>query len=242
MLSGGEEATEGVDFSLYQFIAVGTPPDEDGSADLSQMLSVAESIGRNMDDYRIVIDKSTVPVCTADLVPETIKSVLEERGKALDFDVVSNPGFLQERDAVDDFMKSEREDNPRTKELLRNLYAPFNRSRERFIVMGIRSAELTRYPIRATLATKISFMNEIAKIAERAGDLRRQEPLQPRHGGAGATQLLTTRSDAAPVLCSELSYRFIPGLALTFRPGKCSSGPFPRPSLHDAPACNAFLV
>jgi UDP-glucose 6-dehydrogenase len=108
LLSGSEEATEGVDFSLYQFIAVGTPPDEDGSADLSQMLSIAESIGRNMDDYRIVIDKSTVPVCTADLVRETIKSVLEERGKALDFDVVSNPGFLQGRDAVDDFMKPER--------------------------------------------------------------------------------------------------------------------------------------
>lgn len=165
--------TEGVDFGLYQFIAVGTPPDEDGSADLSHVLSVAESIGRNMEDYRIVIDKSTVPVGTADLVRETIRTVLEERGVALDFDVVSNPEFLKEGDAVDDFMKPERivvgVDNPRTKELLRNLYAPFNRSHERFIAMDIRSAELTKYAANAMLATKISFMNEIANIAERAG-------------------------------------------------------------------------
>jgi UDPglucose 6-dehydrogenase len=165
--------TEGVDFGLYQFIAVGTPPDEDGSADLSYVLSVADSIGRNMEDYRIVIDKSTVPVGTADLVRETIRTVLEERGKALDFDVVSNPEFLKEGDAVDDFMKPERivvgVDNPRTKELLRNLYAPFNRSHERFIAMDIRSAELTKYAANAMLATKISFMNEIANIAERAG-------------------------------------------------------------------------
>ena len=165
--------TEGVDFGLYQFIAVGTPPDEDGSADLSHVLSVAESIGRNMQDYRIVIDKSTVPVGTADLVRETIRAVLEERGQALDFDVVSNPEFLKEGNAVDDFMKPERiivgVDNPRTKELLRNLYAPFNRSHERFIAMDIRSAELTKYAANAMLATKISFMNEIANIAERAG-------------------------------------------------------------------------
>jgi len=165
--------TEGVDFGLYQFIAVGTPPDEDGSADLSHVLSVADSIGRNMEDYRIVIDKSTVPVGTADLVSETIRTVLAERGKALDFDVVSNPEFLKEGNAVDDFMKPDRiivgVDNPRTKELLRNLYAPFNRSHERFIAMDIRSAELTKYAANAMLATKISFMNEIANIAERAG-------------------------------------------------------------------------
>jgi len=165
--------TEGVDFGLYQFIAVGTPPDEDGSADLSHVLSVAESIGRNMEDYRIVINKSTVPVGTADLVRETIRTVLEERGKSIDFDVVSNPEFLKEGDAVNDFMKPERivvgVDNPRTKELLRNLYSPFNRSHERFIAMDIRSAELTKYAANAMLATKISFMNEIANIAERAG-------------------------------------------------------------------------
>jgi UDPglucose 6-dehydrogenase len=165
--------TEGVDFGLYQFIAVGTPPDEDGSADLTHVLSVAESIGRNMEDYRIVINKSTVPVGTADLVCETIRTVLAERGKSIDFDVVSNPEFLKEGDAVNDFMKPERivvgVDNPRTKELLRNLYSPFNRSHERFIAMDVRSAELTKYAANAMLATKISFMNEIANIAERAG-------------------------------------------------------------------------
>jgi UDPglucose 6-dehydrogenase len=164
---------EGVAFGLYQFIAVGTPPDEDGSADLSHVLSVADSIGRNMEDYRIVINKSTVPVGTADLVREAIRTVLAERGQEIDFDVVSNPEFLKEGDAVDDFMKPERivvgVDNPRTKELLRNLYSPFNRSYERFIAMDIRSAELTKYAANAMLATKISFMNEIANISERVG-------------------------------------------------------------------------
>ncbi|NTV27004.1 MAG: UDP-glucose/GDP-mannose dehydrogenase family protein, partial [Chlorobiaceae bacterium] len=122
---------DGVAFGLYQFIAVGTPPDEDGSADLRHVLSVADSIGRHMTDYRIVINKSTVPVGTADLVRDKVRSVLAERGVEIDFDVVSNPEFLKEGDAVDDFMKPERivvgVDNPRTKELLRNLYAPFNR-------------------------------------------------------------------------------------------------------------------
>ncbi|NTU68545.1 MAG: UDP-glucose/GDP-mannose dehydrogenase family protein [Chlorobiaceae bacterium] len=164
---------QGVAFGLYQFVAVGTPPDEDGSADLRHVLSVAESIGRHMKDYRIVINKSTVPVGTADLVREKIGSVLASRGADIDFDVVSNPEFLKEGDAVDDFMKPERivvgVDNPRTKELLRNLYAPFNRSHERFIAMDIRSAELTKYAANAMLATKISFMNEIANIAERVG-------------------------------------------------------------------------
>lgn len=164
---------EGVAFGIYQFIAVGTPPDEDGSADLRYVVSVAESIGRHMVDYRIVINKSTVPVGTADLVRETIGMVLAERGQEIDFDVVSNPEFLKEGDAVDDFMKPERivvgVDNPRTKELLRNLYSPFNRSHERFIAMDIRSAELTKYAANAMLATKISFMNEIANISERVG-------------------------------------------------------------------------
>jgi len=167
------DTESGVDFGLYQFIAVGTPPDEDGSADLSHVLSVAGSIGRHMKDYRIVINKSTVPVGTADLVRSKVSEVLAERGSAIDFDVVSNPEFLKEGDAVDDFMKPERivvgVDNPRTKELLRNLYAPFNRSHERFIAMDIRSAELTKYAANAMLATKISFMNEIANISERVG-------------------------------------------------------------------------
>lgn len=164
---------EGVDFGLYQFIAVGTPPDEDGSADLRYVLSVAETIGRCMTEYRIVINKSTVPVGTADLVREKIALVLAERKADIDFDVVSNPEFLKEGDAVNDFMKPERivvgVDNPRTKELLRFLYSPFNRSHERFIAMDVRSAELTKYAANAMLATKISFMNEIANIAERVG-------------------------------------------------------------------------
>ena len=164
---------EGVGFGLYQIIAVGTPPDEDGSADLRHVLSVAESIGIYMNEYRIVINKSTVPVGTADRVREKIRSVLAERKIAVDFDVVSNPEFLKEGDAVNDFMKPERivigVDNPRTKELIRFLYSPFNRSSDRFIAMDIRSAELTKYAANAMLATKISFMNEIANIAERVG-------------------------------------------------------------------------
>ena len=167
------DVAEGVAYGLFQFIAVGTPPDEDGSADLRHVLSVAESIGRHMDDYRIIIDKSTVPVGTADLVRDKVLSVLAERNVSIDFDVVSNPEFLKEGDAINDFMKPERivvgVDNPRTKELLRTLYGPFNRSHERFIAMDIRSAELTKYAANAMLATKISFMNEIANIAERVG-------------------------------------------------------------------------
>ena len=164
---------EGVEFGLFQFIAVGTPPDEDGSADLRHVLSVAESIGTHMQEYRIVINKSTVPVGTADLVREKVRSVLAGRGTEIDFDVVSNPEFLKEGDAINDFMKPERivvgVDDPRTKELLRFLYSPFNRSHERFIAMDIRSAELTKYAANAMLATKISFMNEIANISERVG-------------------------------------------------------------------------
>ena len=167
------DLAEGVAFGLFQFIAVGTPPDEDGSADLRHVLSVAETIGRQMEDYRIIVDKSTVPVGTADLVSERVQSALDDRGVLIDFDVVSNPEFLKEGDAVSDFMKPERiivgVDNPRTKELLRSLYAPFNRSHERFIAMDVRSAELTKYAANAMLATKISFMNEIANIAERVG-------------------------------------------------------------------------
>jgi len=164
---------EGVAFGLYQIIAVGTPPDEDGSADLRHVLSVAESIGTYMQEYRVVINKSTVPVGTADLVREKINSVLAERRVAIDFDVVSNPEFLKEGDAVNDFMKPERivvgVDDPRTKELLRFLYSPFNRSSDRFIAMDVRSAELTKYAANAMLATKISFMYVIANIAERVG-------------------------------------------------------------------------
>jgi UDPglucose 6-dehydrogenase len=163
----------GVEHGLFQFIAVGTPPDEDGSADLSHVLAVAKSIGTHVNDYRIIIDKSTVPVGTADLVRAEVSRALKERGRAIDFDVVSNPEFLKEGAAVDDFMKPDRiiigTDNPRTAELLRALYEPFNRSHERVIVMDIRSAELTKYAANAMLATKISFMNELANLAERTG-------------------------------------------------------------------------
>jgi UDPglucose 6-dehydrogenase len=166
-------AEEGIAHGLFQFIAVGTPPEEDGSADLSHVLAVAETIGRHMGDYRIVVDKSTVPVGTADKVRERIEQVLGERGVRIEFDVVSNPEFLKEGAAIADFMKPDRvvvgTDNPRTAELLKTLYDPFTRSRERMIVMDVRSAELTKYAANAMLATKISFMNEMANLAERMG-------------------------------------------------------------------------
>lgn len=172
-LSFTTDVKEAVDHGLFQFIAVGTPPDEDGSADLQYVLAVAKSIAENMEDYRVVIDKSTVPVGTADRVRNVIDEVLAQRGKALEFDVVSNPEFLKEGAALDDFMKPDRvvigTDNPRTAELLKALYAPFNRSHDRVIAMDIRSAELTKYAANAMLATKISFMNELANLAERLG-------------------------------------------------------------------------
>ena len=163
----------GVAHGLFQFIAVGTPPDEDGSADMQYVLSVARSIGESMEDYRVVVDKSTVPVGTADKVKEEIARTLQQRGASIDFDVVSNPEFLKEGAAVDDFMRPDRiivgTDNPRTTELLRLLYEPFNRQQDRLIAMDIRSAELTKYAANAMLATKISFMNELANLAERFG-------------------------------------------------------------------------
>ncbi|MEJ2651752.1 MAG: UDP-glucose/GDP-mannose dehydrogenase family protein [Gammaproteobacteria bacterium] len=163
----------GVAHGLFQFIAVGTPPDEDGSADLQYVLAVARSIGEHMDEYRIVVNKSTVPVGTADKVREAVNGVLAKRGETLDFDVVSNPEFLKEGAAIDDFMRPDRiiigTDNPRTTELLHDLYAPFNRNHDRVIAVDIRSAELTKYAANAMLASKISFMNELANLAERLG-------------------------------------------------------------------------
>ena len=167
------DVKEAVDFGLFQFIAVGTPPDEDGSADLRYVLAVAKSVAEHMSDYKIIVDKSTVPVGTADKVKQAVLDVLAQRGEPQEFDVVSNPEFLKEGSALDDFMKPDRiiigTDNPRTAELLKALYAPFNRSRERVITMDIRSAELTKYAANAMLATKISFMNELANLAERLG-------------------------------------------------------------------------
>ena len=165
------DVKKAVDFGLFQFIAVGTPPDEDGSADLKHVLAVARSIGENMDDYRIIVDKSTVPVGTADKVKAEVEYALQQRALSLEFDVVSNPEFLKEGAAIGDFMKPDRiivgTDNPRTTELLRSLYEPFNRNHDRLISMDIRSAELTKYAANAMLATKISFMNELANLAER---------------------------------------------------------------------------
>ncbi len=167
------DVTEAVDHGLFQFIAVGTPPDEDGSADLKHVLAVARSIGENMSDYRILVDKSTVPVGTADRVRAEVQTQLDARGSELEFDVVSNPEFLKEGAAIGDFMKPDRiivgTDNPRTTELLKSLYEPFNRNHDRMIAMDVRSAELTKYAANAMLATKISFMNEVANIAERVG-------------------------------------------------------------------------
>jgi len=167
------DVAAGVAHGLFQFISVGTPQDEDGAADLQYVLTVARSIGEHLQEYRIVVDKSTVPVGTADRVKAEIKRVLEKRRAAVEFDVVSNPEFLKEGAAIEDFMKPERivigTDNPRTGELLRALYDPFNRSHDRAILMDIRSAELTKYAANAMLATKISFMNELANLAERVG-------------------------------------------------------------------------
>ncbi len=167
------DPAEGVAHGLFQFIAVGTPPDEDGSADLQHVLTVAGTIGEHLDDYRIIVNKSTVPVGTADRVRARTREILEKRGNNAEFDVVSNPEFLKEGAAIDDFMRPDRiivgTDNPRTTELLRALYAPFNRNRDRIIAMDIRSAELTKYAANSILATKISFMNELSNIAELLG-------------------------------------------------------------------------
>jgi UDPglucose 6-dehydrogenase len=167
------DPAEGVNHGLFQFIAVGTPPDEDGSADLKYVLAVAEAIGKNISEYRVVVTKSTVPVGTADKVKAKIDATLKARGAQMEFDVVSNPEFLKEGAAINDFMKPDRivvgTDNPRTAELLKALYDPFTRSRERMIVMDIRSSELTKYAANAMLATKISFMNELANLAEHMG-------------------------------------------------------------------------
>lgn len=167
------DMAEGVEHGVFQFIAVGTPPDEDGSADLQYVLAVAKTIAEHMDDYKVIVDKSTVPVGTADKVKAVIQETQQQRGVEIDFDVVSNPEFLKEGAAIEDFMKPDRivvgTDNPRTAELLKALYAPFNRSHERVIVMDVRSAELTKYAANAMLATKISFMNELSNLAERLG-------------------------------------------------------------------------
>jgi UDPglucose 6-dehydrogenase len=172
-LSFTTDAAAAVQSSLVCFIAVGTPPGEDGSADLKYVLGVAREIGRAMTGYRIIVDKSTVPVGTADKVREALQEELTLRGVKLEFDVVSNPEFLKEGAAIDDFMKPDRvvigTDNVRTAEIMKELYDPFMRKQNRMIVMDIRSAEMTKYAANAMLATRISFMNQIAGLCDCMG-------------------------------------------------------------------------
>ena len=160
-------------FGVVQFIAVGTPPDEDGSADMKYVTAAARNIGRYMTDYKVVVDKSTVPVGTADAVRAAIAQELALRGANAAFSVVSNPEFLKEGAAIEDFMKPDRIvvgcDDERAAQHMRALYAPFQRNHDRLILMDVRSAELTKYAANAMLATRISFMNELANLAEKLG-------------------------------------------------------------------------
>jgi len=166
-------AADGVKHGEIQFIAVGTPPDEDGSADLQYVLSVAATIAQHMTTHKIVVNKSTVPVGTGDKVKEKIQTILSETEKNISFDVISNPEFLKEGSAVADCMKPDRivigTSSKQSEDAMRELYAPFNRNHEKIIVMDLRSAELTKYAANCMLATKISFMNEMANLAELLG-------------------------------------------------------------------------
>lgn len=159
-----------------QFIAVGTPPDEDGSADLQYVVAAARNIGRYMTDFKVIVDKSTVPVGTADKVRAAIEAELAARGQQVEFAVVSNPEFLKEGAAVEDFMRPDRivigideEAGQKARELMRQLYAPLNRNRDRIMYMDVKSAEFTKYAANAMLATRISFMNELANLADKLG-------------------------------------------------------------------------
>ncbi|MBC2736629.1 MAG: UDP-glucose/GDP-mannose dehydrogenase family protein [Desulfobacteraceae bacterium] len=167
------DLTDGIAQALFVFNCVGTPPRADGSCDLSYVRNVGEKIGNVLEEYKIIINKSTVPVGTADELNAIIQQKLDERGVTLEYDVVSNPEFLKEGDAINDFMKPDRvivgTDNIRTAKLLEALYAPFARSRDKLMIMGVKSAELTKYAANCMLASKISFINEIANICERVG-------------------------------------------------------------------------
>ncbi|GKX51839.1 UDP-glucose dehydrogenase family protein [Budvicia aquatica] len=166
-------AIQGIEHGEIQFIAVGTPPDEDGSADLKYVTAVARTIAEHMTGYKVIIDKSTVPVGTADKVRQVVIETLKKRNVDIPFDVVSNPEFLKEGAAVSDCMKPERiiigTNNDQVLDLMRELYAPFNRNHDRMVIMDIRSAELTKYAANCMLATKISFMNEMSNLAELLG-------------------------------------------------------------------------
>src|SRR5690606_2386303 len=164
---------ESVEFGVVQFIAVGTPPDEDGSADLQYVLASARNIGRHMNEYKVIVDKSTVPVGTADKVRAAVRDELSTRGLDLEFSVVSTPEFLKEGAAVEDYMHPDRivigADDARATSILRELYAQFTRNHDRIMVMDVRSAELTKYAANSMLATRISFMNELANLADKVG-------------------------------------------------------------------------
>ena len=172
-LSFTSDAKQAIEHGEIQFIAVGTPPNEDGSADLKHVLAVAKTIATYMTEYCVVVDKSTVPVGTAEQVQATIAKTLKERGVNIDFDVVSNPEFLKEGAAVADCQRPDRivigTQSERAEKILRELYEPFNRNHDRIITMSVKSAELTKYAANSMLATKISFMNEIANLAEKLG-------------------------------------------------------------------------
>ncbi|HEU5282321.1 MAG TPA: UDP-glucose/GDP-mannose dehydrogenase family protein [Burkholderiales bacterium] len=184
------DTAESVDYGTVQIIAVGTPPDGDGAADLRNVVAAARNIGRRMRAYRLIVDKSTVPVGTADLVRNAVAEELAARGVEAPYSVVSNPEFLKEGAAVEDFTKPDRvvvgSDDERATQIMRALYAPFQRNHERMLVMDVRSAELTKYAANAMLATRISFMNELANLAERLGadieQVRRGIGSDPRIG------------------------------------------------------------
>lgn len=164
---------EAVGHAQVQFIAVGTPPDEDGSADVSAVLAVAKTIAERMDERKVIVDKSTVPVGTGDAVRSTVEKVLKQRGENHPVDVVSNPEFLKEGAAISDFMKPDRivvgTESDHAAEIMGQIYAPFCRQHNRVMLMDVRSAELTKYAANAMLATKISFMNELSQLAEKVG-------------------------------------------------------------------------
>lgn len=173
LLDFSTSLVQAMEKSDIYFIAVGTPPGKDGSADLRYVISVASEIGRNLDKYAVIVDKSTVPVGTADKVRSTIQKELDLRGVDIEFDVVSNPEFLKEGAAINDFMKPDRiivgADTARARKVMERIYAPFSMNRDKTIFMGIRDAEMTKYAANSMLATKISFMNEVANICERLG-------------------------------------------------------------------------